>query len=98
MYVRPSVVHSATVYGPLAAKAAPSAVQLAVSATPEGTGAYAGWAHNCKNVGMASASTTVSVRPSGDAATFSQPVPYPSMQAKRYGAAASSSVQARFHA
>ena len=47
---------------------------------------------------MASASTTVSVRPSGDAATFSQPVPYPSMQAKRYGAAASSSVLARFHA
>lgn len=47
---------------------------------------------------MASASTTVSVRPSGDAVTFRRPLPYPSMQAKRYGAAASSSVHARFHA
>ena len=46
-----------------------------VSAAPEGTGAYAGWAHSCKNVGMASASTTVSVRPSADAVTFSRPVP-----------------------
>ena len=53
-------------YGPLVTKAAPSAVQLVVSAAPEGTGAYAGWAHSCKNVGMASASTTVSVRPSAD--------------------------------
>ena len=75
MYVRPSVVHVATVYGPLAAKAAPSAVQLVASAAPEGTGAYAGWAQSCRNAGMASVSTTVSVRPSADAVTFSRPVP-----------------------
>ena len=73
--MRSSVVHAATVYGPLVTKAAPSAVQLVMSAAPEGTGAYAGWAHSCKNVGMASASTTVSVRPSADAVTFSRPVP-----------------------
>ena len=40
-----------------------------------GTGAYAGWAQSCRNAGMASASTTVSVRPSADAVTFSRPVP-----------------------
>ena len=85
-------------YGPLTAKPAPSAVRRIVSAAPEGTGAYAGWAQSCRKVGMASVSTTVSVRPSGDAVTFRRPVPYPSMQAKRYGAAASSSVHARFHA